>query len=132
MQRHTCSPPTTSLRSLLWLALLFGGLFVLMAGTSNNAHAVLGLSTTQTQQGNEILVRFKRTTSNATRQQVLGAAGCVENRRFRLVNGLALVSNQSGTGMATTLARLRGSSAVLYAEPNYIVTAAMVPETWVP
>ena len=101
-------------------------LFVLIFSLPFNANAVIGQAAS-VQQSDGILVRFKSGTSNVSRQQILTAAGCIETRQFRLVPELSRASLQSGMQMNDALRRLQANSSVLYAEPNYIVTAAAIP-----
>ena len=113
--------------SMRWLAALLGGLLVLVAGLPMTAQAVVGQEQAAAQAADGILVRFKAGVSNAQRGRVLSAAGCNQLKRFRLVDGLTLAEVQQGMSMQAALAQLKASSSVLYAEPNYIVTAAAVP-----
>lgn len=108
-------------------AAIMVGLLMVMTGVPIAANAVVGqlLVTNQTSDG--ILVRFKSGTTNFTRQQILSTANCSLVKSFRLVTGLQQVKITKNKSMANTLANLRASSAVLYAEPNYIVTAAAIP-----
>ncbi|HED18248.1 MAG TPA: peptidase S8, partial [Gammaproteobacteria bacterium] len=98
-----------------------------MSALPLTANAVVGQAVSSTQQAEGLLLRFKSSTNNRIRQQILQNAGCTEARRFRLVQGLTLVNVQSGMSKKTALARLRSNSQVLYAEPNYIVSAAAIP-----
>ncbi len=91
------------------------------------AAAVVGQTPAAPGAAEGILVRFKAGVTDAEKARVLGAAGCTEARRFRLVRGLALARPRPGMAAATAMARLRASGAVAYAEPNYIVTAAAIP-----
>jgi len=113
--------------SLACLSLFFSGLFMLLSALPFSANAVVGQSAASTQQADGILVRFKSGVSNATRQQVLGGAGCAETKQFGLIQGLSQASVNSHMSMSTALSRLQANSAVLYAEPNFIVTAAAIP-----
>lgn len=111
-----------------WLAAILGGLLVLVTvtGLPITAQAVVGQQqVAATADG--ILVRFKAITTDAARQRVLQGAGCAEAKRFRMVQELSLASLQQGTSMHSALMQLRANSSVLYAEPNYVVTAAAVP-----
>ncbi len=110
-----------------WLSSILAGLFLLMSALPLTANAVVGQAVSSTQQAEGLLLRFKSSTNNRIRQQILQNAGCTEARRFRLVQGLTLVNVQSGMSAKTALARLRSNSQVLYAEPNYIVSAAAIP-----
>ena len=91
------------------------------------AAAVVGQAPAAPGAAEGILVRFKAGVTDAEKARVLGAAGCTEARRFRLVGGLALARPRQGMSAAAAMARLRASGAVAYAEPNYIVTAAAIP-----
>ena len=113
--------------SLAYLAVFLSGLFMVLSAISFNANAVVGQPAASTQQADGILVRFKSGVSNATRQQVLASASCSEARQFSLVQSLSLASVRSGVSVNNALSKLQSSSAVLYAEPNYIVTAAAIP-----
>ncbi len=110
-----------------WLASVLASLFILMSLLPVTANAVVGQIAVSQQQAEGILLRFKASVNNQTRQQVLQSANCSEAKRFRLVQGLTLVNIQPGMSKKNALARLRGNSQVLYAEPNYIVTAAATP-----
>jgi len=110
-----------------WLATFMAGLFILVSALPITANAVVGLTASSTQEAEGILLRFKPSVNNQTRQQVLQSAGCTEAKRFRLVQGLTLVNVQSGMSKKSALAQLRSNSQVLYAEPNFIVTAAAIP-----
>ncbi|VAW51304.1 Serine protease, subtilase family, partial [hydrothermal vent metagenome] len=113
--------------SLSRLTIFLSSLFILLTTLSFNVNAVVGQAAVNTQQSDGILVRFKSGVSNATRQQVLGSAGCSETKQFGLVQGLSHASVQSGMHMHAALNNLQANNAVLYAEPNYIVTAAAIP-----
>ncbi len=123
MQRqHSGSHPV-----LPWLASLFAAFFLLLSLLPLSANAVVGQAVTTSQEAQGILLRFKASATNKARQQALQAAGCTEVKRFRLVNGLTLVDVQAGMSKKNAIASLRSNSQVLYAEPNYIVTAAAIP-----
>lgn len=117
----------TSKISISWLALILASIVMLMSALPNTANAVVGQIVVSEQQAEGILLRFKSSADNQTRQQVLQSASCTEAKRFRLVQGLTLVNVQSGMSMKNALARLRNNSQVLYAEPNFIVSAAAAP-----
>ncbi len=108
-------------------AILLSSLFIIVSTLSFNVHAVVGQGATGAQQAGDILVRFKSGVSNTTRQQILGNSSCTEGKQFRLVQGLSQVSVQAGMSVSNALARLQSSNLVLYAEPNYIVSAAAIP-----
>ena len=86
-----------------------------------------------------ILVRF-RSAPDATqrrRDSLAAVAGTIDDPdgngiddRFARVSGgqLALVRLDGDIGVQDAIARLRRDSAVLYAEPNYIVRAARTPD----
>ncbi len=109
------------------LTVFLSSLFILLSALSFNANAVVGQTVANTQQSDGILVRFKSGVSNTTRQQVLSSAGCNETQQLTLVQGLSHASVQSGMHTHAALSSLQANSAVLYAEPNYIVTAAAIP-----
>ncbi|VAW59830.1 Serine protease, subtilase family [hydrothermal vent metagenome] len=113
--------------SLSFIAMFISSLFIVLSSLSFTAHAVVGQTSSSTQQATDILVRFKSGVNSATQQQVLSSAGCSETKQFSLVQGLSQVSVQSGMSMSNALTQLQNNSAVLYAEPNYIVTAAAIP-----
>jgi len=108
-----------------WLAVIASSLIIVMLMLSTQAKAVVGI-TSDGQQSDGIILRFKSSVNNQTRQQVLNSAGCAESKRFSLVSGLTAVTVNQGT-MQSALQNLRANSAVLYAEPNFIVTAALTP-----
>jgi len=110
-----------------WLTALLGGLLVIIASLPTTAQAVVGQQQDAIQSADGILVRFKAGTDNAARQHALAKAGCAETKRFRLLSDLSLATVQSEMSMETALANLRTNNNVLYAEPNYIVTAAAAP-----
>lgn len=93
---------------------------------SFKVNAVVG-QPAASQQSDGVLVRFKSGVSSSVRQQVLSAAGCAEVKQFRLVQGLSQASVQSGMSMNNVLNQLQSNGAVLYAEPNYIVSATATP-----
>ncbi len=72
-----------------------------------------------------LLVRFRTSTFGAAAVQVL--PGAVLTAEIDLVPGLDKVELPPGEGVADALARYRASPQVLYAEPNYVVRAADVP-----
>ncbi len=113
--------------ALPWLASLLAVFFLLLSLLPLTANAVVEQAVTTTQEARGILLRFKASATNKARQQALQAAGCTEVKRFRLVNGLSLVDVQAGMSKKNAIASLRSNSQVLYAEPNYIVTAAAIP-----
>ena len=72
-----------------------------------------------------LLVRFRTDAAGAAAIQVL--PGAVLKPETDLVPGLDKVELPPGEGVADALARYRTSPLVLYAEPNYFVHAADVP-----
>lgn len=110
-----------------WPAIL-AGLFMLMSAVPLTTHGVVGQITVRGQQAEGILLRFAPSADERIRRQVLQGAGCAEVKRFRLVEGLTLASVQPGMSRKNALALLRGSSHVVYAEPNYVVSAAVIPD----
>ena len=116
------SSPGTFLPNILLASLLILFFFI-----SSNVYAVIGQPTVSLQQSNSVLVRFKSGVNNATRQQVLSVSGCAETKQFKLVRGLSQASINSGMKMRQVLNNLQSNNAVLYAEPNYIVSAAAIP-----
>lgn len=102
----------------LWLWLLPG-----MAG------AVVGLQPdAESFTPDTLLVRFEAGVDAARQRQLLTAAGCEAQRRFRLVQGLTLVKVRSGMSMDAARARLQASAGVRYAEPDYRVQATVLPD----
>jgi len=117
-----------NLRSLIaYQAIFLSSLFMVLSVLSFNAHAVVGQSVSAAQQSDGVLVRFKSGVSNAARKQALNSAGCAEVKQFKLVQSLSQASLRAGVNLNNVLSRLQSNSAVLYAEPNYIVTAAAIP-----
>ncbi len=120
--------PTHRFRPASFLGALMGGALVLLiAALPAPARAVVGQEPASPAEAEGILVRFKAGTADRVRRQVLAAAGCAESRRFRLVDGLVLARVNAGASRATAMARLRASASVVYAEPNFVVRAAAVP-----
>jgi len=85
----------------------------------------------------ELLVRFSGGIRPGERARILSGAGCREMREYSLVSGLIRARVGQGQTLAGVLSRLRRSASVVYAEPNYIVTAAATlpddprfPEQW--
>ena len=105
---------------------ILAGLFVFAA---TPVAAVVGQAPpTAPYQAGEALVKFKAGADNDERAMALAAAGCQERKRFALVPGLSRVTITSGASVAATLAALRANPSVLYAEPNYVVSAqATIP-----
>lgn len=110
-----------------WLASVLASLFILMSLLPVTANAVVGQVAVSQQQAEGILLRFKASANNQTRQQVLQSASCTETKRFRLVQGLTLVNVQPGMSTKDALSLLSSNSQVLYAEPNYIVSTTAIP-----
>ena len=54
-----------------WLATFMAGLFILVSALPITANAVVGLTASSTQEAEGILLRFKPSVNNQTRQQVL-------------------------------------------------------------
>ena len=75
-----------------------------------------------------LLVRYKRGTSSERMEAIHNAIGAKLLREFSLVNGLQLVQLPEGISVTQALARYRRDSAVLYAEPDYIVHTVGVPD----
>ncbi len=102
--------------------------FLLLLLSVSSAHGVVGLQNVAGASApDELIVRFAPGVNAATRARILASAGCQQTRSFRLLRDLALVQVQAGTRMQDAIQRLSASSAVRYAEPNYIVTAAAIP-----
>ncbi len=114
-------------RAIPWLSAILASLFIIMSTLPITAHAVEGQVAVSSQQADGIILRFAANVSNQARQQILQSAGCGETKRFNLVQGLTLANVQSGMSAATALAILQNNSQVLYAEPNFVVTAAAIP-----
>lgn len=76
-----------------------------------------------------ILVKFKAGVSQSRMNRVFRNAGSRQNRNFssHLVKGLRRADLGRGRSMSSTLRRLRSDRNVEYAEPNYILTAYVVP-----
>ncbi len=103
--------------------------FLLLLLLVSSAHGVVGLQNVAGASApDELIVRFAPGVNAATRARVLANAGCRQTRRFRLLRDLALVRVQAGTRMQDAIQRLSASQAVQYVEPNYIVTAAAIPD----
>lgn len=78
-------------------------------------------------QAGEVLVKFKPGMANAGREHALASAGCQESKSYALVPGLSRAKITSGATVAATLRALRANPNVVYAEPNYIVSAQAIP-----
>jgi subtilisin family serine protease len=112
------------LRTIFFMLVAVVGL-----GVSSSVLAVMGLSPTVAGQSDGVLVKFRAGTSDSRIRQVLGNAGCNKNSAFQtsLVLGLVHSHVTSDRSLQSTLQQLRQSDFVEYAEPNYILTAAMIP-----
>ena len=73
----------------------------------------------------DLLVGFRSDVTPAQQQQILKSAGAPERRGFDKIHG-SLAHVQS-SGFAAALVKLRKDPRVRYAEPNYVITAAAVP-----
>src|SRR5687768_2655834 len=102
---------------LALLALVLGapGVAAPAAGTKPKAKAVPG----------ELIVGFEEGVSDAERRQLLRRVGAGEKRRFGRIRS-ALVG-VSPSRRDTVLAELRADPLVRYAEPNYLLETAAVP-----
>ncbi|VAW65930.1 hypothetical protein MNBD_GAMMA10-1452, partial [hydrothermal vent metagenome] len=76
---------------------------------------------------NEIIVRFNAGVSSASQTSALSGAGCQNMGSLSLASNLTLARVTSGQTVSSTIATLNANSNVAYAEPNYIVTAQVVP-----
>ena len=110
---------------------IMGRLSIFVFGLLLNAapaQAVVGQTApTEVYQADEVLVKFKSATTHESRRNVLVGAGCQETRTFALVPGLAHAKITSGRSVTDTLRLLQSNPNVVYAEPNYIVSAALTP-----
>src|SRR5438034_2746858 len=69
----------------------------------------------------ELLVKFRRGTSNGARTLARVNAGGELIRAFRAVPGLEHVRLAQGMSVPEALARYRSRADVVYAEPNYVL-----------
>lgn len=76
---------------------------------------------------NEALVRFKPGTTGATMAAAHAGVGSSVAKAFSLVDNLHLVRLAPGMDVEQALQRYRQHSDVLYAEPNWIVEAVVIP-----
>ena len=67
----------------------------------------------------ELIVRFKKRTSEATIAVAHAQAGAKEMHRFANVEGLTRVKLAPGTPLRGALAQYRKSTGVMYVLPNY-------------
>lgn len=92
------------------------------------AQAVVGQAApSAAYQEGEVLVKFKSGLSHDARERALSAAGCQEVRAIKLVPGLSRAQIVSGQPVADVVHRLQADPNVVYAEPNYLVSAARTP-----
>ncbi len=103
----------------LWIWLLLPGMAGAVVGLQPDAESLTP---------DTLLVRFEAGVDAARQRQLLTAAGCEAQRRFRLVQGLTLVKVRSGMSMDAARARLQASAGVRYAEPDYRVQATVLPD----
>lgn len=75
----------------------------------------------------ELLVRFRRPASLAAQASTHRKLGTRVVREFRSPRGLQLVRLPSGRTLRDALETFRKDPGVLYAEPNYVVSAAATP-----
>jgi hypothetical protein len=76
----------------------------------------------------EILVRFRESTSTFSRALVHFQAGTSVVKKFKAVKGLQLVKLPRGMTVHQALKTFGKASEVLYAEPNYIVNTFATPD----
>ncbi len=74
-----------------------------------------------------ILIKFRSTTSLRNQTRSLRSAGCRGVQNFTLVSGLTYARITSGLNTAQTISLLALDPNVEYAEPNYMLTAADIP-----
>ncbi|VAW77713.1 Alkaline phosphatase [hydrothermal vent metagenome] len=112
---------TLLLASLLLLSFM-------LAAIPAPVHAMQGQpAATRAFAAGEVIVRFNEGVSAATQAGVLNAAGCQETGSLGAVSNLMLANVASGQSVAQTVAALNANANVAYAEPNFIVTAQVIP-----
>jgi len=113
-------------RLLLAAGLLLSGFMLAVAPVTS--YAVQGQSAaTQTFASGEVIVRFNDGVSAATQSSILSSAGCESTGSFKLISNLVRAEITSHRSVRSTVARLNANANVAYAEPNFIVTAQVVP-----
>jgi len=77
---------------------------------------------------NHLLVRFAFKVETAQREQILSALGGGQiEREYEMVPGLCLVALPEGQTVQQALLTYNGTAGILYAEPDYLVYADVVP-----
>jgi len=75
----------------------------------------------------EVLVRFQKGASPSRAALAHGAIGAASVKKLEMVDGLELVKLPRGLSVREAIGLYRENPDVLYAEPNYIVTAIVTP-----
>ena len=76
----------------------------------------------------QILVKFKSHVGSANRSRALTTAGLSQDAVFSLIPGLTLAEPIEGLTVRQTLENLANDPKVAYAEPDYMLTIAQVPD----
>lgn len=106
----------------------FVAVLILWLAASTAALAVVGQpAPARNYQEGEVLVKFVPGLSHEARERSLRAAGCREASAIKLVPGLSRAQIVSGLPVTETIRRLQTDPNVVYAEPNFIVSAALTP-----
>lgn len=74
-----------------------------------------------------VLVKFRTVVDSAGRSKALRAAGVEETAQFGLVPGLTLATIPAGQTVEAAVEALWADPTVLYAEPDYVLNTAIVP-----
>jgi len=123
-----CSSPFKQKNYFLPINIFVLLVFMFFAGLSSSSFAVQNQpSPAQAFSSSEVIVRFNAGVSAAGQASVLSAAGCQHAGDFSSVSNLSLAHVSPGVSIRRVLAILNANASVAYAEPNYIVTAQVVP-----
>jgi len=83
--------------------------------------------TTNSENTDGILVKFRNTVGGASRARSLNSAGLVAQGSFSLVPGLTRAQPLPGLTVEETLIALASDNAVAYAEPDYLLSIDAIP-----
>src|SRR5579862_1639352 len=110
------------------IVVVIAGTFAAQSGNSRGGEggARRATRTTKHVEG-ELLVKFRRGTSNAERAVAHGWAGARRLRSFGVVPDLEHVKLRPGLAVKDAIALYRAHPDVVYAEPNYIVQGTQTP-----
>lgn len=99
-----------------------------LALASSSVHAEFGQPATAANAADGILVQFRPSVSSKSQQNILNAAGVKPVATLRGTNGrLTHVHVAAGRTLEQTLAALARNPNVEFAEPNYLLSIAVVP-----